>query len=79
MFDFTDEQKMIRDMLRKWVEQNLVPKLDDLEEGAPPFELVRAFIKTFGVDEMARAAVFLASEMSSYITGQTIHVDGERA
>jgi NAD(P)-dependent dehydrogenase (short-subunit alcohol dehydrogenase family) len=28
------------------------------------------------VDEMASATVFLASEMSSYITGQTIHVDG---
>jgi 3-oxoacyl-[acyl-carrier protein] reductase len=28
------------------------------------------------VDEMASAAVFLASNMSSYITGQTIHVDG---
>ncbi len=28
------------------------------------------------VDEVAGAAVFLASEMSSYITGQTIHVDG---
>lgn len=28
------------------------------------------------VDEMASAAVFLASRMSSYITGQTIHVDG---
>jgi len=28
------------------------------------------------VDEMAAAAVFLASEMSGYITGQTLHVDG---
>ena len=28
------------------------------------------------VDEMAAAAVFLASDMAAYITGQTIHVDG---
>jgi 3-oxoacyl-[acyl-carrier protein] reductase len=28
------------------------------------------------VDEIAGAAVFLASSMSNYITGQTIHVDG---
>ncbi|MBB2991913.1 NAD(P)-dependent dehydrogenase (short-subunit alcohol dehydrogenase family) [Mycolicibacterium iranicum] len=28
------------------------------------------------VDEIASAAVFLASGMSAYITGQTIHVDG---
>ncbi|MGH3677272.1 MAG: SDR family NAD(P)-dependent oxidoreductase [Mycobacterium sp.] len=28
------------------------------------------------VDETAGTAVFLASDMSSYITGQTIHVDG---
>src|SRR5215218_6645154 len=28
------------------------------------------------VDEMAGAAVFLASELARYVTGQTIHVDG---
>ncbi len=28
------------------------------------------------VDEMAGAAVFLAGDLSSYVTGQTIHIDG---
>ena len=28
------------------------------------------------VDEIASVAVFLASDMSAYLTGQTLHVDG---
>lgn len=48
---------------------------------APPgseqrFGLVVPMGRAGHVDEMAGAAVFLASDMSSYITGQTIHVDG---
>jgi NAD(P)-dependent dehydrogenase (short-subunit alcohol dehydrogenase family) len=35
--------------------------------------------RTGHVDEMAGAAVFLASALSSYVTGQTIHVDGGTA
>ncbi len=58
MFDFTDEQKMVRQMVRKWVEAKLVPSVDALEsEDVLPYPLIRDFIKTFGLDEMARAGM----------------------
>ena len=52
------------------------PKLREL---APdPSHLARAVPmgRTGEVEEMAGAAVFLASGLSSYVTGETIHVDG---
>jgi alkylation response protein AidB-like acyl-CoA dehydrogenase len=56
MFDFTEEQKMVRQMVRKWVNAKLAPSVDALESGETlPYALLRDFIKTFGVDEMARA------------------------
>jgi acyl-CoA dehydrogenase len=56
MFDFTEEQKMVRQMVRKWVTSKLAPSVDALEsEETLPYPLMRDFIKTFGADEMARA------------------------
>ncbi len=54
---------------------------EGLKSVAPPgaearFGLTVPMGRAGHVDEMAGAAVFLAGELSSYITGQTIHVDG---
>jgi len=48
---------------------------------APPgaeagFRLTVPMGRPGDVDEMGGAAVFLAGSLSSYVTGQTIHVDG---
>jgi NAD(P)-dependent dehydrogenase (short-subunit alcohol dehydrogenase family) len=54
---------------------------EGLQSVAPPaaetkFALTVPMGRVGHVDEMAGAAVFLAGDLSSYVTGQTIHVDG---
>jgi 3-oxoacyl-[acyl-carrier protein] reductase len=54
---------------------------EGLKSVAPPgseesFGLTVPMGRAGHVDEMAGAAVFLAGDLSSYVTGQTIHVDG---
>jgi 3-oxoacyl-[acyl-carrier protein] reductase len=44
--------------------------------GAEPYGGIVPLGRVGHVDECAGVAVFLASDMSSYVTGQTIHVDG---
>jgi NAD(P)-dependent dehydrogenase (short-subunit alcohol dehydrogenase family) len=46
------------------------------EMGTSAFEQIVPMGRAGHVDEMAGAAVFLAGALSSYVTGQTLHVDG---
>ncbi len=56
MFQFSQEHQMIRGVLRKWAEGKLAPKLDALEAGEPPYELMRDLAKTFGIPAMVKSA-----------------------
>jgi len=57
MFDFTDEQKMFQQLVRKWVEAELKPMNDKLEKNQVlPYDLMRKMAKTFGLPDIVRAA-----------------------
>ena len=56
MYDWTDEQKMVRDMVRQFIEKEIVPLQEELEHGdLPPYDVLRKLFSTFGMDTMARA------------------------
>lgn len=54
MIAWSEQQQMIRGMIRDFVEQEIVPHIDDLEyNGVPPYDILRKLFKTFGMDELA--------------------------
>src|SRR5262245_47743131 len=56
MLDFTDEQKMARQMLRQWADKELAPHVAAMEKGELlPYDLMRKLIRAFGMDELVRA------------------------
>jgi alkylation response protein AidB-like acyl-CoA dehydrogenase len=55
MFEWSEEQQMIRDAVRQFIQAEVVPKRDDLEHGdLPPYDILRKLFATFGMDAMAR-------------------------
>src|SRR3954454_11044887 len=55
MFEWSEEQLMIRDAVRQFIEAEIVPKRDELEHGdLPPYDILRKLYATFGLDSMAR-------------------------
>jgi alkylation response protein AidB-like acyl-CoA dehydrogenase len=55
MFAFSEEHEMARQMLRRWTTEKLAPKVDDLEAGEPPYELMRDLARTFGLPAMIKS------------------------
>ena len=56
MIGWTEQQQMIKGMMRDFVEKEIVPHIDDLEyNGLPPYDILRKLFKTFGMDELAGA------------------------
>ena len=55
MIEWNEQQLMIRDAVRRFVETEIKPKRDELEFGElPPYDILRKMLKTFGMDEVAR-------------------------
>ena len=56
MFEWSESQQTIRDMVRRFVEQEVVPHVEELEHGdLPPYGILRKMYAAFGMSEMARA------------------------
>ena len=54
MYEWSDGHKQIRGMFRKFIDAEIVPKLDELEHGdTPPYDVLRKMFATFGLGEMA--------------------------
>ena len=55
MYQWSDEQVMVRDAVRQFVEAEIKPNLEELEHGdTPPYDILRKLFSTFGMDSMAR-------------------------
>ena len=55
MYEWSDEQLAIRDTVRRFVEEEIKPNVEELEHGdTPPYAVIRKLYRTFGLDALAR-------------------------
>ena len=55
MFQWSDEQEMVRQAVRDFVDREIRPHREELEFGdLPPYDLLRKLFATFGMDAMQR-------------------------
>src|SRR5687768_2691075 len=57
MIEWSDEQLMIRDAIRQFVDKEIKPHVEELEHGdLPPYAILKKLFSTFGMDAMAKAS-----------------------
>jgi alkylation response protein AidB-like acyl-CoA dehydrogenase len=79
MIEWSEQHTQIRDMLRRFVEAEIAPKREELEHGStPPYEILRKLLKTFGVDEMAKAQFYADIEREKREKRGEVRKDKER-
>ena len=55
MFEWSEEQEMVRQAVREFVDREIRPHREELEFGdLPPYDLLRKLFATFGMDAMQR-------------------------
>ncbi len=70
MFEWSEEQLAIRDAVRRFVEEEVKPNVEELEHGdTPPYEVIRKLYKTFGLDAAARDSFKRALERKTSGSG----------
>jgi alkylation response protein AidB-like acyl-CoA dehydrogenase len=58
MYEWSEEDLMVRDAVRGFIDKEIRPHVDELETGnLPPYDIIRNLLKTFGVDAMATDAL----------------------
>ncbi len=56
MIEWSEQHQMIRDAIRRFVEAEIVPHVEELEHGdMPPYDILRKMFSAFGMDAMARS------------------------
>jgi hypothetical protein len=55
MIEWSEQHLMIRDAMRRFIDAEIAPRLEELEHGdTPPYDVLRKMMRTFGLDELAR-------------------------
>jgi len=55
VFEWSDEQTMVRDAVRQFIDREIRPNIEALEHGdTPPYDTLRKLFATFGMDAAAR-------------------------